>query len=93
MSAAEVMDLAHYNSMTTLERATLIHGVWTEKGFKAPDKLVPNLGGIEGALGYLELIINYPDSPRIESYFLLATNLIQIWGLFSDKSKAGQPQP
>lgn len=86
-----IIDIASYNSMPTLERATLIHKVWTEKGFKAPTEIIPNQAGIEGALGYLKLIIAHPDSPRIEGYFTMATTLIQLWVLADEKSRTGQP--
>lgn len=73
------IDLEQYEKMSTLEKAELLHKVWTDKGFKAPTDYSPIYP--EQALGYLELIMRRPDSPRADSYFLMATNLIMLWCL------------
>lgn len=79
---SEQFTLEMYEAVPTLEKAKRILKVWTDKGFDAPNNVLgysPIF--IEQALGYLELIINNPDSERIESYFVMATNLIMLWNL------------
>jgi hypothetical protein len=90
------IDLEQYNNMTYPEKAELLHQVWTERGFKAPDNIL-GYSPIypEQALGYLELIINSPDSPRVPSYYSAAKTLLMLWCLLDRHpavDKGAEPQ-
>ena len=77
------IDLEQYEKMSTLEKAELLHKVWTEKGFKAPGNVL-NYSPIfpEQALGYLEVILENPEEEvKNASRYVMAKNLIMLWCL------------